>query len=81
MGAGQTQNVVLRVPEKASTELAFSLDNGKVWIVLRPQAGATQSPPSLVTLERLLLGMDPIPVDQSQSKKADLINKVYGGNH
>ena len=79
MGAGQTQNVVLRVPEKASTELAFSSDNGKVWIVLRPQAGADENPPSLVTLDRLLLGMPPIPVDQFLGKKRGLINKVYKG--
>jgi Flp pilus assembly protein CpaB len=63
--AGQTQNVVLRVPELRSTELAFSADNGKVWIVLRPQAGATQGKPSLVTLDRLLVGMDPIPLDRA----------------
>jgi len=80
MGAGQTQNVVLRVPETESGELAFSLDNGKVWIVLRPQAGASQSKPSLVTLDRLLLGMPPIPVDRFLSEKRDLINKVYKGD-
>ena len=79
MGAGQTQNVVLRVPEPASGELAFSLDNGKVWIVLRPQAGASQSKPSLVTLDRLLLGMPPIPVDRFLSEKRGLVNKVYRG--
>jgi Flp pilus assembly protein CpaB len=79
MGAAQTQNVVLRVPEKSSPELAFSSDNGKVWIVLRPQAGADQSPPSLVTLDRLLLGMPPIPVDRFLSKKRGLISKIYQG--
>jgi Flp pilus assembly protein CpaB len=64
----QLQNVVLRVTDRQATELAFSSDNGKVWIVLRPQAGATQAQPSLVNLERLLLGMDPIPLDRVQSR-------------
>jgi Flp pilus assembly protein CpaB len=80
MGAGQTQNIVLRVPEKSAGELAFSIDNGKVWVALRPQAGADQSRPSLVTLDRLLLGMEPIPVDRFLSKKRDLITKIYKGD-
>jgi Flp pilus assembly protein CpaB len=75
MGAGQTQNVVLRVTEKDSTGLAFSSDNGKVWIVARPQAGATQGRPGLVTLDRLLLGMAPIPVDGSLGKNPGLISR------
>lgn len=78
--AGQTQNVVLKVPERESTEVAFSSDNGKVWIVLRPQAGASQSRMSLVTLDRLLLGMEPIPVDRFLAKKRALIRKVYQGD-
>jgi Flp pilus assembly protein CpaB len=78
--SAQTQNVVLKVPERQSTELAFSSDNGKVWVVLRPQVGATQRRMSLVTLDRLLLGMDPIPVDRFLAKKRGLINKVYKGD-
>ena len=54
--------VVLRVSDKDAPQLAFSSDNGKLWISLRPPAGAKQDPPSTVTLNRLLLGMDPIPV-------------------
>ena len=80
MNAGQTQNVVLKVPERKDPELAFSSDNGKVWIVLRPQAGATQSRMSLVTLDRLLLGMDPIPVDRVFGKKRALVRNIYRGN-
>jgi Flp pilus assembly protein CpaB len=69
-GATQTQNVVLRVRDQDAPGLAFSLDNGKVWIVLRPQAGAVSAKPTLINLERLLLGMDPLPVDGSLSKSA-----------
>jgi Flp pilus assembly protein CpaB len=60
----QIKNVVLRVTDKEAVELAFASDNGKVWIALRPQAGARQAQPSLMNLERMLLGMDPIPLDK-----------------
>lgn len=63
-GAGETQNVVLRVDDDDAPQLAFSSDNGKVWIVLRPQAGAAETAPSLTNLDRILTGMDPIPVDR-----------------
>ena len=45
-GGGGNGNIVLRVSEKDAASLAFAADNGKVWIVLRPPLGATQSPPS-----------------------------------
>jgi Flp pilus assembly protein CpaB len=76
----QTQNVTLRVTEKDVPQLAFASDNGKVWIVLRAQAGAKETAMSLVTLDRLLLGLDPIPVDRFLSKKRSLIRKVYRGD-
>jgi Flp pilus assembly protein CpaB len=61
-GSNSTQNVVLRAPDEKSWDLAFSSEFGKVWIVLRPKAGAEQSKPSIVTLEKVLLGIKPIPV-------------------
>jgi Flp pilus assembly protein CpaB len=76
----QNQYVVLRVSDKDAPQLAFSSDNGKVWIALRPQAGAKQGKPALVTLDRLLLGMDPIPVDRFLAKKRKLVAKVYRGD-
>jgi Flp pilus assembly protein CpaB len=60
----QVQNVVLRVSDKQAVELTFSSDNGKVWVALRPQAGATQKKPSITNLDRLVLGLDPIPLDR-----------------
>jgi hypothetical protein len=78
--SSQTQNVTLRISEKDAPELAFASDNGKVWIVLRAQAGAKQSAKSLVTLDRILLGLDPIPVDRFLANKRSLIRKVYRGN-
>jgi Flp pilus assembly protein CpaB len=60
----QVQNLVLRVSDKRALELAFAADNGKVWVTLRPEAGATEQKLSLTNLERVLLGLDPIPLDR-----------------
>ena len=60
----QSQNLVLKVNDKQAVDLAFASDNGKLWIALRPQAGATQNKPSLTNLDRLLLGLDPIALDR-----------------
>jgi Flp pilus assembly protein CpaB len=64
----QPQNVVLRVTDSQAVELAFASDNGKVWVALRPQAGATEKGISLTNLDRLILGMDPIPIDRVRAQ-------------
>lgn len=79
-GASQTKNVVLKVAAADAAEVAFASDNGKLWIVLRPAAGAKVRTPSLVTLDRLLLGMDPIPVDRFLARKRGLITRIYEGD-
>jgi Flp pilus assembly protein CpaB len=79
-GQNQTQNVVLRVDDEDAPELAFSIDNGKVWLSLRPAAGAKQEAPSLITLDRLLLGMEPIPVDDFLAGKRAALRKLYQGD-
>jgi len=60
--ANSTQNVVLRAPDEKSWNFAFASEFGKVWLVLRPQAGAEDTRPSVVTLETLLIGVKPISV-------------------
>jgi pilus assembly protein CpaB len=47
-------NLILRVSAPQAAKFAFAQDNGKLWLVLRPQVGATPTPPSLVTLPSLL---------------------------
>jgi Flp pilus assembly protein CpaB len=76
--ATQTQNVVLRVREQDAPQLAFTSDNGKVWISLRPQAGARASKPSLVVLDRLLMGKPPIPLDSAGTTKTG-VKRIYEG--
>ena len=63
-GTGTT-DVSLGVDDVKAAELAFAVDNGKVWLALRPSAGAAASRPSLVTVETLLLGIDPVRVVRS----------------
>jgi Flp pilus assembly protein CpaB len=47
-------NIILRVSAPQSAKFAFAADNGKLWLVLRPQAGASQTPPAIVDLGNLL---------------------------
>jgi Flp pilus assembly protein CpaB len=79
-GASSTKNLVLKVPEQDAPQVAFASDNGKLWITLRPPSGAKQHTPSLVTLDRILLGMRPIPVNKFLAKKRGLINRIYQGD-
>jgi Flp pilus assembly protein CpaB len=60
--AGQTANVVLRVNPDQAAEMAFAVDNGKVWIVLRPRAGARNTKPGIVSDASLLAGKKPAQV-------------------
>jgi Flp pilus assembly protein CpaB len=53
--SGKPKEVTLRVSAKQAPKLAFASDNGKVWLVLRPQNGEDSNTQSLVTLESLLL--------------------------
>lgn len=49
-GAGnKQQSVILRLTESQSARLAYSADNGKVWIALRPPTGGESSRPTTVT--------------------------------
>lgn len=60
--ANQTANVVLRVTRDQAAEIAWAVDNGKVWVVLRPRAGAPPRRPGVVTAESVLLGTRPVAV-------------------
>ncbi len=54
-GSKKPREVTLRVTNKQAPKLAFAADNGKVWLILRPQNGRDNLRQSLVTLESLLL--------------------------
>jgi Flp pilus assembly protein CpaB len=63
-GSGTT-NVSLGVDDVKAAQLAFAADNGKIWLALRPSAGAARSRPGLVTVETMLLGVPPVKVLRS----------------
>jgi Flp pilus assembly protein CpaB len=60
--AGGSANVGLRVTDAQAANLAFASDNGKLWLAIRPATGAKASPPNIVTLETLLLGVPPVTI-------------------
>jgi Flp pilus assembly protein CpaB len=65
IAAGSSTTVGMKVDDQQAAELAFASDNGKVWLALRPTAGATASRPALVTAETMLLGIKPIAVERA----------------
>ena len=54
--------LTVRATADLAAKLAFAADNGKVWFILRPPAGAKDEPPSFVTLEALMTGAPTIEV-------------------
>lgn len=68
VGANQTANVVLRVNRDEAVTMAYAVDNGKVWVVLRPRAGTPRTKPGVVT-ERTVLG------DIKPSRMADVLRR------
>lgn len=62
---GGTSTFYFKVNDTQATKLAFASDNGKLWLALRPAAGAQTTPPSVVTAETLMLGVSPQAVYSS----------------
>ena len=63
---GQSASVVVRVTDQKAAELAYTADNGKVWLALRPQVGARDSDVGIVTLESILFGVKPIDIQRAE---------------
>jgi Flp pilus assembly protein CpaB len=49
-------DTLLRVTPPQAQKLAFVVENGVLWFVLRPRSGAPPTKPSIVTMQSLLLG-------------------------
>jgi Flp pilus assembly protein CpaB len=64
-GASEKSNITLRVTDEQAANIAFASENGKVWVVLRPAAGAEPSAPDIVTLETVLFGVKPVSAARS----------------
>jgi Flp pilus assembly protein CpaB len=63
-GNSNDTNVTLRASATMATELAFAAENGKLWLVLRPAAGARDVAPRVVSADSLLFGVKPLQVSQ-----------------
>lgn len=55
-GGAASSAIVLRVGDRTAARLAYATDNGKIWIFLRPGAGAKDSNVDVVTLNSVLAG-------------------------
>jgi Flp pilus assembly protein CpaB len=52
----QEGNVILRVDTRDAADMAFAADNGTLWFVLRPQAGAKPTARDSANLQTVLAG-------------------------
>lgn len=52
-GSNGGANVILRATDKEALLLAFVADNGKIWLTLRPPAGAKETAPAAVSIDSL----------------------------
>jgi Flp pilus assembly protein CpaB len=52
--------VVLRGKGRSTAVMAWTADNGKIWLVLRPASGAKPVRPGLVNLQGVLIGARPV---------------------
>jgi Flp pilus assembly protein CpaB len=64
-GTGASSDVSLKVNDQQAADLAYAVDNGRLWLTLRPSSGAKPSSPNVVTAETILLGIPPIEVVHS----------------
>jgi Flp pilus assembly protein CpaB len=55
-GEGDGSQVVLRAPDYRAADLAFAADHGKLWLLIRPKAGARDTEIPTVTQESVLRG-------------------------
>jgi Flp pilus assembly protein CpaB len=52
-------NISFKVDDQQAADLQFASENGVLWLALRPSAGAKSTPPSVSSMETLLLGVPP----------------------
>lgn len=63
---GSIGDVMVRASDQEAAALAFAAENGKVWIALRPPAGASQQKPASVDLDALLSGVPTIRTEATR---------------
>jgi Flp pilus assembly protein CpaB len=63
-GTPSSSNLIVRADYQHAAEIAFAVDNGKLWAVLRPAANVRATPPEMVTIESILFGVKPVTVQR-----------------
>src|SRR3954464_9087744 len=58
-GKAADKSIILRVNDREAVTLAHAADNGKVWVLLRPAAGAKQSAPATASIDSVLRAGQP----------------------
>jgi len=71
-GPGSTKPVVLRVSDRQASQIAFSADIGKVWLIARPKVGARESRVPATDLQSLALGVGAKALKQADQYLGDL---------
>lgn len=56
-GAG-SGDAIIRIDSADAAKFAYAADNARIWLVLRPQTGATPTPPETATLGSLLANVN-----------------------
>jgi Flp pilus assembly protein CpaB len=65
------QEVYLKIPSDRDAEvIAYAVEVGKIWLTLRPAAGAEQHRPAFGTVQRALFGVKAVGVTRDELKKA-----------
>lgn len=59
-------SVIVRVSSAQGARLMSAVDNGRLWFVLRPQVGASKTPPISVAPDSLFVGLKPLPAPKGQ---------------
>jgi Flp pilus assembly protein CpaB len=60
LAGNNTQNVVLQVPARMTPQVAYSVDNGKVWLAKRPKLGAKGGSQGITSIGSVLFGQKPV---------------------
>ena len=70
-GKAADKSIILRVSDREAVSLAHAADNGKVWVLLRPAAGAKESAPQTASLDSVLRGGKKPPGFKATIKQTD----------
>ena len=65
VSSGGSGDISFKVDDQQAAEFDFASQNGALWLALRPSTGAKSSPPSIVSMETLLLGVPPATILKS----------------